>query len=127
MLEKSTERVSIRVPGRWKRELAARKIKISPYVRSVLFQLLQTSDEMLSKRPILKSKMQAGLKYNMLNEFLVRTKSADFDRKLSEAAFKTPVFCAEYLEKAQPAELIALGEFLAQEEFAEEILQEVSA
>ena len=57
----------------------------------------------------------------------LKPESADFDRKLSEAAFKTPVFCAEYLEKAQPAELIALGEFLAQEEFAEEILQEVSA
>lgn len=125
MLEKNTERISIRVPGKWKRELSERKIKIAPYVRSVLFRLLQTSDQVLQKRPGSRSKLQAAQIYNSLNEFFVRTKSADFDRKIRESSFKTPVFRAEFLPKAQPDELIVLAEFLAQEEFAEEMLQEV--
>ena len=124
MLEKNTERISIRVPSRWKSELAARKIKIAPYVRSVLFTLLQTSDHVLQKRPKNKSKLQAAAIYNSLNEFRVRTESGDFHRKIGESVFKTPVFRAEFLPKAQPEELSVLADFLAQEEFAEEILQE---
>ena len=124
MLEKNTERISIRVPSRGKSELAARKIKIAPYVRSVLFTLLQTSDHVLQKRPKNKSKLQAAAIYNSLNEFRVRTESGDFHRKIGESVFKTPVFRAEFLPKAQPEELSVLADFLAQEEFAEEILQE---
>ena len=124
MQEKNSERISIRVPGAWKRELYARKIKIAPYVRSVVFQLLQTSDQVLAKRPILKSKSHAIEIYISLHDFFVRTKSADFDRKLKESTFKTPVFRAEFLPKAQPEELIALAEFLSQEEFAENVLEE---
>ena len=124
MLEKNTERISIRVPSRWKSELAARKIKIAPYVRSVLFTLLQTSDHVLENRPRKKSKLQAAAIYNSLNEFRGRTESGDFHRKICESVFKTPVFRAEFLPKAQPEELSVLAEFLAQEEFAEEIFQE---
>lgn len=125
MQEKNTERISIRVPGKWKRELYQRKIKIAPYVRSTLFQLLQTSDQVLEKRPVTKSKLHAAKIYNSLNEFFVRTKSADFDRKMAESTFKTPVFRAEFLPKAQPEELSLLAEFLAQEEYAEDVLTDV--
>ncbi len=124
MLEKNTERISIRVPSRWKSELAGRKIKIAPYVRSVLFNLLQTSDKILENRPRNKSKMHAAAIYNSLNEFRVRTESEDFHAKICASAFKIAVFRAEFLEKAQPEELAVLAEFLAQEEFAEEVLQD---
>lgn len=125
MQEKNTDRISIRVPSKWKRELSERKIKIAPYVRSVIFRLLQTSDQVLEKRPITKSKIQAMGIYNSLIEFIVRTKSASFDTKIKESSFKTPVFRAEFLSKAQPEELIVLAEFLSHEEFAEEVLQEM--
>jgi len=97
VLEKNCDRISIRVPSRWKSELAARKIQIAPYVRSVIFNLLQTSDEVLKNRPVLKSKVQAGVIYNSLNEFFVRTKSGGFDEKIKGSSFKTPVFRAEFL------------------------------
>ncbi|MCK9437353.1 MAG: hypothetical protein M0Q12_09115 [Synergistaceae bacterium] len=125
MLEKNTDRISIRVPSRWKSELARRKIKIAPYVRSVIFRLLETSDQVLANRPQTKSKQQAAKLYNQLNEFFVRTKSSNFDQKMVETPFKTPIFRAEYLPKAQPEELIQLAEFLGQEEFAEQILQDI--
>lgn len=125
MPEKNLDRISIRVPSKWKRELAERKIKIAPYVRSTLFQLLQTSDKVLSEKPKNRSKLHAAAIYNSLNEFFVRTVSADFYEKIRFHAFKTPVFRAEFLPKAQPRELTVLAEFLAQEEFAEEILQEI--
>lgn len=125
MQEKNTERISIRVPGKWKRELFERKIKIAPFVRSTLFRLLQSSDQVIQKRPGNRSKLQAAQIYNSLIEFFVRTKSASFDTKMKESSFKTPVFRAEFLPKAQPEELTVLAEFLAQEEFAEELLQEL--
>lgn len=125
MLEKNSERISIRVPGAWKRELYQRKIKIAPYVRSVIFRLLQTSDQVLEKRPILKSKLQAAKLYNSLDEFFVRTKSAGFDDKCRASVIKTSAFREEFLSKAQPDELAVLAEFLAHEEFAEEILEEI--
>ena len=125
MQEKNTERISIRVPGKWKRELFERKIKIAPYVRSTLFRLLQTSDQVIGKRPGSRSKLQAAQIYNSLIEFFVRTKSASFDTKMKESSFKTPIFRAEFLSKAQPEELTVLAEFLAQEEYAEELLQEL--
>ena len=124
VLEKNCDRISIRVPSRWKSELAARKIKIAPYVRSVIFNLLQTSDEVLKNRPVWKSKVQAGVIYNSLNAFFVRTKSGGFDEKIKGSSFKTPVFRAEFLPKAQPEELAELARFLSHEEYAEEILQE---
>ena len=68
--------------------------------------------------------MHAAAIYNSLNEFRVRTESGDFHRKICASAFKIAVFRAEFLEKAQPEELAVLAEFLAQEEFAEEVLQE---
>lgn len=123
-MEKNCDRISIRVPSGWKSELAARKIKIAPYVRSVLFNLLQTSDEVLKNRPVLKSKLQAREIYISLNEFFVRTKSRDFLWKMKGNPFKTPIFRAEFLPKAQPEELIELARFLSHEEYAEEILQE---
>ena len=125
MQEKNTERISIRIPGKWKREFYERKIKIAPHVRSTLFRLLQTSDKVIEKRPGTKSKQKAAILYNSLVEFFVRTKSADFDTKMRESSFKIPVFRAEFLPKAQPEELIVLAEFLGQEEFAEEILTEM--
>jgi len=124
MLEKNTDRISVRVPSRWKTELAERKIKVSPYVRSLLFRLLQTSDKVIEKRPGTKSKLQSAQLYNSLVEFIVRTKSPDFDKKIGSAPFKTAVFRAEFLPKAQPEELAVIAEFLSQEEYAEEILQE---
>lgn len=128
VLEKNSERISVRVPGRWKSELAARKIKIAPVVRSVIFNLLQTSDQVLKNRPVTKSKSQAASIYNSLNEFFVRTKSSDFEgfeAKMFAAGFKIPVFRTFYLPRAQPEELVVLARFLAQEEFAEEILNDV--
>jgi len=124
MQEKNSDRISIRVPSRWKRELAERKIKIAPYVRSVLFQLIQTSDQILKNRPVAKSKVQAQEIYNSLNVFFVRTKSDSFDERMTLATFKTPVFRAEFLPRAQPEELIQLARFLAQEEYAESVLEE---
>jgi len=41
------------------------------------------------------------------------------------AGFKIPVFRTFYLPRAQPEELVVLARFLAQEEFAEEILNDV--
>jgi hypothetical protein len=125
MPEKNYGRISIRVPERWKREFADRKIKIAPLVRSFLYRTLQTSDKVVEKRTDDRSKLRAASLYNGLTEFFVRTKSVDFDSKITAAAFKTPVFRAEFLPKAQPEELAIIAEFLGQDEFAEEILQEV--
>jgi hypothetical protein len=125
MKEKNTDRISIRVPSWWKTELYDRKIKIAPYVRSLIFQLIQTSDKVLAARPKNRSILHASEIYHSLNEFFVRTKSGGFDQRMRDTAFKTPIFRAEFLQKAQPEELVILGEFLGQEEFAEEVLQEM--
>jgi len=125
MPEKNYGRISIRVPERWKAEFRARKIQIAPLVRSFLYRTLQTSDKVVEKRTEDKSKLRAAACYNQLSEFFVRTTSAPFHEKIVSARFKTPVFRMEYLGKAQPEELAVLAEFLARDEFAEEVLQDI--
>jgi len=45
--------------------------------------------------------------------------------EMNAKGFKTPYFKTVFLPRAQPNELILLGDFLSQGEYAEEILQEV--
>jgi len=125
MPEKNYGRISIRVPERWKMEFGARKMKIAPMVRSFLYRALQTSDQIVEKRTDDHSKLRAEALYRALTEFFVRTKSRDFDRRITAARLKMPVFRAEFLQKAQPEELSLLAEFLGQDEYAEEFLQEI--
>lgn len=125
MPEKKTQFVHVRVPPSWKRLFLERGINASYIARAALFQALQKSDPVLQAGARLHSKQRAAALYNALSEFLVRTKFPGFDELLAEEQVKLPYFKDFFLGKATPQEIIVLGEFLDQAEFAEEILQEI--
>jgi hypothetical protein len=125
MPEKKTSFVHVRVPPSWKIKFLERGINASYIARSALFQALQTSDPVLQAGSRLHSKQRAAMLYNSLSEFFVRTKFDGFDAKLAEEQVKLPYFKDFFLGKANPQEIIILGEFLEQGEYAEEILQEI--
>jgi hypothetical protein len=125
MVEKKYSRISVRVPQSWKRTCHEKGIEISLVCRAALFQAINQTDPVLRAGAKLKSKQQAASIFNALRPFFVRTIPSDFDEKMKLQVFKTPLFKATFLPLAEPEEVIVLGEFLNQGEYAEEILQEV--
>jgi hypothetical protein len=86
---------------------------------------MQDSDQVLSSGSKTKSKQQAAMLWNSLKPFFVRTEPADLELQMRKNSFKTPTFRSIFLPRAQPTELVVLGQFLDQGEYAEEILCEV--
>lgn len=123
-MEKKYSRISVRVPDSWKRACHEKGISISYCCRSALFQAINQSDPVLRAGAKLRSKQQAASLFNALRPFFVRTITPDFDKKMDDQIFKLPFFKDFFVQKAHPEELIVLGEFLDQGEYAEEILQE---
>lgn len=125
MPEKKTSFVHVRVPPSWKRIFLERGINASYIARSALFQALQKSDPVLQAGARLHSKQRAAALYNALSEFFVRTKSPEIDVEIAKSPVKLPVFRKLFLLQANAQEIIILGEFIDQAEFAEEVLQEI--
>lgn len=73
----------------------------------------------------MKSKAMAASLYNSLRPFFVRTDTPATEVLMKQNSWKVGVFREIFLPKATPEELIVLGQFLDQDEFAEEILREV--
>lgn len=90
-----------------------------------MYRILQTSDKVAEMRTNDKSKLRAAALYNSLSEFFVRTTSHGFREKMIGSPQKIALFRAEYLSKAQPEELGVLAEFLSQDEYAEEVLEDI--
>jgi hypothetical protein len=125
MVEKKYSRISVRVPQSWKKNCHEKGISISYVCRGALFQAMNQSEKVLNSGSKFKSKQQAAMIFNSLKPLFVRTITPEIDQKLNESSFKTSVFRDIFLMRAEPEELIVLGEFLDQGEYAEEILQEV--
>jgi hypothetical protein len=126
MVEKKYQRISVRIPGSWKRTLSEKGIPISLVCRSALFQAMQQSEKVLSEQGKMRSKQHAAALFNALRPFFVRTTMSEFEERLRKNAYKTTIFRNFYLVRAtEPGELTVLSEFLEQGEFAEEILAEV--
>ena len=125
MAEKKVERLSIRVPSSWKRRLSERGIPISIVCRTALLNAMQQSDPVLQAGSKLKTKAQAASLFNALMPLRVRTLTPEFEPDLIKKPYKSQWFRAILIPKANPQELMILGEFLDQGEFAEEVLQEV--
>jgi hypothetical protein len=127
MVEKKTKFISVRVPASWKRRFQERGIEASQICRSALFQALQQSDLVLNAGSKLRSKKVAAALWNGLRETVVRTIPAEFEPELSKKIVKIPYFRKLLLsnESLSPNELVVLGDFLSQGEYAEEILSEV--
>jgi len=102
-----------------------RGIEISYICRSALFQAMQQSDPVLRAGSKLKSKQQAAALWNAIQPLVVRTITPDFAEELTEKPVKTAIFRSFVMPGATPQEIIVLGEFLDQGEYAEIILQEV--
>lgn len=73
----------------------------------------------------MKSKQQAAALWNAIQPLVVRTITPDFAEELTEKPVKTAIFRSFVMPGATPQEIIVLGEFLDQGEYAEIILQEV--
>lgn len=117
--------MALRVPQSWKKRCKERHLNISYICRSAIFQALQQSEPVLRAGAMLKSKQQAASLWNALQPLVVRTIS-DGDREfLTEISAKSTHFKVLLVNVATPQELVILGEFLDQAEYAEEILQEV--
>lgn len=125
VLEKKHSRISVRVPSSWKKKFQERGVEISYICRSALFQALQQSDPVLRVGSKLHSKQQAAALWNALSALVVRTIPEEFAQELKQNPVKLPIFRALVMPGASAKELIVLGEFLDQGEYAEEILQEV--
>ena len=122
-VEKKVKRISIRVPASWKSKCQERAIPISHICRSALWQALNASDEILKSGSTIRQKGQAASLFNALLDLRVRTITPDLEDELKQKVFKTLWFRAIMIPKCSPQELMILGEFLDQGEFAEEILQ----
>ena len=125
MPEKKVSRISVRVPHSWKKKFHERGIEISHVVRSALWLALNQTDPVLQAGSKLHSKSQAVSLFNALSPLRVRTLTPDFERDLAQKPIKSYWFRSLLIPKANPQELMILGEFLDQGEYAEEVLQEV--
>lgn len=125
MAEKKTVRISVRVPQSWKRTISERGIKTSYICRAALFQAINQTDPVLRSGAKLRSKQRAAALWSGLSSVTVRTISEDHTKILTELPFKIIEFRKIMMPACNPAELQVLGEFLEQEEYAEEVLQDV--
>ena len=124
MPEKKHSRISVRIPDSWKRRPEWQELDVSWICRTALFTELQRPSKDRQNVVHLHSKQQAAVFFNQLSGFIVRTKPEGFDLEINTKGFKTPYFREVFLPRAQPEELVIMGDFLGQGEFAEEILQE---
>jgi hypothetical protein len=124
-LEKKVKRISVRVPSSWKSRLEQADIKISEVVRSALWMALCKCEIDSPGARKITSKEAAARLFNALSEVRVRTITPDSEKMLINFSDKLAIFSTILLRNAHPEDLIALGEFMNQGEYAEEILREV--
>lgn len=93
--------------------------------RSALFQTLQTSPEVNKAGSKLHSKQQAASLFNSLLYIRSNLNFRENEEELIKIPVKLQFFRKIVVQICSPKELIVLGEFLDQGEYAEEILQEV--
>ena len=125
MVELKTESISIRIPRSWKRKFQENGIKISYVARSALFQALQQSEEVMKAGQRMHSKQMAASLFNSLAYVRNNFSFKQNEKELCIRSVKLPLFRTMMLPLCSAKELIILGEFLDQGEYAEEILQEV--
>lgn len=124
-MEKKTKRISVRVPTSWKAKCHERGIEISHVCRSALWMALNQSDQVVKAGAKLRSKEAAAQLFNALLDIRVRTISPSGENILAQNPDKMMVFREFLSPKCNPQELIILGEFLNQGEYAEDLLREV--
>jgi hypothetical protein len=123
-------RISVRIPGSWKKSLREKGISISEITRSALRSALnQTNLPQNSGK--MRSKVEAVKAFNGLSRIAVRTDNhfyPGFFEEMKDSFIKLPVFRRKVMEiryNATPDELRSLADFCEQGEYAEEILNEV--
>jgi hypothetical protein len=125
MVEKKYSRISVRVPQSWKRTCREKGISISFVCRAALFQAMQQSEKAISIQSTLRSKQQAAALYNSLKNYIVRTINPVIESELIKNHVKLYTFRDFFISRATGPDLILLAEFLGQEEYAEQVLQEI--
>lgn len=125
MLERKDVRISVRVPRSWLIRFKDAGIEISYVARSALFQALQTSEEVNKAGSKLHSKQQAACLFNAMAYIRNNLNFKQYEDELNKIPVKLPYFRMIAVPICSPKELIIMGEFLDQGEYAEEILQEV--
>ena len=125
ILEKKVKRISVRVPSSWKSRLEQSDIKISEVVRSALWMALCKCEIDSPGARKITSKEAAARLFNALSEVRVRTIKPVHEELLINQPLKLRIFALEIMNFCNPDELISLGEFMNQGEYAEEILREV--
>ena len=124
-LEKKVKRISVRVPSSWKSKLEANQIKISEVVRSALWLAICKCETTSPGARKISSKEAAVRLFNELSEARVRTIGPETEKVLIKAPEKLAVFSKNMMFGCEPDDLISLGEFLNQGEYAEEVLRMV--
>lgn len=124
-LEKKVKRISVRVPASWKSRLEQAEVKISEVVRSALWMALCKCEIDSPGARKITSKEAAARLFNALSQARVRTVGPEIEKLLIRSPDKLVVFSQNLRYGCEPDELISLGEFMNQGEYAEEILREV--
>lgn len=126
MVERKLKRISVRVPASWIRLLNERNVPISMTCRAALYQQLNATDPNLNEiGSKLRSKQRAASIFHQLKPTIVRTLTPDQAQNLTMQVVKLPTFRLILMKNCDPAELALLAEFLAQTNFAEEVLQDM--
>ena len=123
-LEKKVKRISVRVPSSWKSRLEQADIKISEVVRSALWMALCKCEIDSPGARKITSKEAAARLFNALSQARVRTIDKTAESALINVPDKLGLFSHFIKQDTYPDDLIALGEFMNQGEYAEEILRE---
>ena len=124
-LEKKVKRISVRVPSSWKSRLEQADIKISEVVRSALWMALCKCEIDSPGARKITSKEAAARLFNALSQARVRTIGTETEKVLIKVPDKLVTFSHNLRYGCEPDELISLGEFMNQGEYAKEILREV--
>ena len=125
MSEKKVKRISVRVPASWKTKCKQNQILISEICRSAIWAAICKCEFTLPGAAKLRSKATAARLFNALSEHRVRTSTPENEAYLVRSPVKLGVFSEILKENASADDLISLGEFMNQGEYAEEVLSEV--
>ena len=123
-MDSKVKRISVRVPQMWIKTLRERRIPISHTCRSALYQQMNQTDPVLQNIGKLRSKQRAASLYHSLQQICVCTIDTQNTQILSVNPIKLGIFREILIKKCNPGELMILGEFLDQGEYAEMILQD---
>jgi hypothetical protein len=63
--------------------------------------------------------------FSGIRQLRYREENDEIHEKLCNYSYKTPHFKHFFLGRAEPSEMVALGEFLDQDDFAEDVLQDI--